>query len=85
MDGHRKQKRYTPVLALILPGQKEKLKRAIDCGKGSSISFIKTDRSSTTDGRKKKSILDNDASGEYGTLLLTPSQLRKVNSSVKGT
>ena len=81
MDGHGKQKRYTPVLVLILPGQEEKLKRAIDHKKGSSITFIKTDKS--TEGKKKNS--NDGASGKYGTLLLTPLQLRKVSSSVKGS
>ena len=82
MNGHeKKSKRYTPVLVLILPGQEEKLKRAIQLKKGSSITFIKTDKSAEN---KKKNFHDN-ASGKYGTLLLTPMQVRKVSSTVKGS
>ena len=82
MNGHeKKSKRYTPVLVLILPGQEEKLKRAIQLKKGSSITFIKTDKSAEN---KKKNFHDN-ASGKYGTLLLTPMQVRKVSLTVKGS
>ena len=74
MNGQKqKSKRYTPILVLILPGQEEKLKRAIQLKKGSSISFIKTDKSVEN---KKKNFHDN-ASGKYGTLLFMPIQVKK--------
>ena len=83
MNGHQgqqKSKRYTPIVVLILPGQEEKLKRAIQLRKGSSITFIKTDKSAEN---KKKNFHD-DASGKFGTLLFTPLQVAKISSSVKG-
>lgn len=74
-----RKKRYTAKKVLILQAQEKKLKNAIQQGKGSSITVINADVDNS------EFAAGNSNKGIHSILLLTPKQIKKLESSQIGT